>query len=545
MAEKLTMYISHTELLWMLRQVDGQRINKEKLFRKFNNHGLFSLLPYFDGIESLFDNLADKNAVTKKALRYLSAVANCEIDCHDIPSIDLSYQDLANRCLTPLIEAIKFERFSSLEKGARVCVRSDSAASCVKPGSEGFITEKLSGSSNVRFYSIAGRYGVDLFPMEIPDKDLSVIITHDLLARHESINGIARYFLNDSLLRSMRSRLDAAVFSFVSNLAIDFLVDQGFIKIADAEYISVPSRIFSILAPKLNQTYNDPNLFSSPSLSSPPSERKPHALRLELTTGCDYNRCTFCSEYAELPPVTKPFAEFKAHVDKVASAIGSEKSRIQRLFIGSGNSLGVETDLLLASLNYAGSIFAPQRISLYGRTASILEKSVDELKKLKEAGLGLLYWGLESGSDKVLNYVCKDCSRQDMIAAAKMLAAAGIEVSAMLIPGLGGLKFSEEHIAGTLELLHSIDIKYVTFLSINPADSSLYARKMASEPDNRHLTPDEVNRQIYRLLAGLKPTGLQIGMFTEEVDQVSSNSMRFNYQFTDSNKELLLRDFWN
>ncbi|PLX88022.1 MAG: hypothetical protein C0618_05290, partial [Desulfuromonas sp.] len=50
------------------------------------------------------------------------------------------------------------------------------------------------------------------------------------------------------------------------------------------------------------------------------------------------------------------------------------------------------------------------------------------------------------------------------------------------------------------------------------------------------------NVQVYRLLTGLNPTGLNIGMFTEEIDQVSSNSMSFNSQFTAANKELLLRE---
>ncbi len=213
------------------------------------------------------------------------------------------------------------------------------------------------------------------------------------------------------------------------------------------------------------------------------------------------------------------------------------------MFIGSGNSLGVDAGLLLESLNYASSVFSPQRISLYGRTASILEKSVDELKRLKEAGLYMVYWGLESGSDEVLNYVRKDCTRNDMIAASKMLVEAGIEVSAMLMPGVGGLRFSEEHVLGTLELLHNIDIRYLTLLAINPGEDSLYATNIKAEMNNRHLTPDEVNAQVYKLLEGLTPTGLQIGMFTAEVDQVSRNTRRFNYPFTAANKELLLRDF--
>ena len=539
------MFVSHDELFWMLRQIYGQRIKRETLIRKFMNHGISSLLPYYNEIASIFNNLEDKPGVVNQAFRALEARINCEIDDFGFASNEISYLELEDHLLPILIRSLNLEESSELETGARVSVRLDSDSRYVKPGSEGFITEKSKGFSRVRFYSTAGRYGVDIFSTDIPDGELQVLSVDSLSERHQDFRGVAQYFFNDSMLRAMRAAIDSSVYSFAAHLAVNFLVGEGFLKIKGDEFVGVLDRIFPVLAPTFDNTYRDQSLFSSPTLSSPPSERKAHVLRLELTTGCDYNRCTFCSEYTDMTAVTKPFDEFKEHVDRIADSIGLEKSRIQRLFIGSGNSLGVDTELLLRSLNYASSVFHPQKITLYGRTASILEKPVDDLKKLKAAGLSLIYWGLESGSDDVLNYIRKDCTRDEMIEASKMLADAGIEVSAMLMPGTGGLKFSEQHVVGTLELLHSIDVKYLTLLSINPSESSLYERNMQSEIDNRHLTPDEVNAQIYKLLEGLKPTGLQIGMFTEEIDQASSNTIRFNCQFTNANKELLLREFWN
>jgi hypothetical protein len=538
------MFVAHNELIWMLRQVDGQRVHHDKLLRKFTNHGVSSLLPHYPGIDAIFEQSDDKSGAIRNFIRALEARLNRRLDSPADCFAHSSYRDLESGLLPVLVEVLKQEKAASLETGTRVMVRLDSSASYVKPGSEGFVSEKSAASSRVKFYTIPGRYSVDSLSMEVPDEELEVLEPAALLGRHRDYRGVAQYFFNDCLLRSMRSRLDASIYAYAAQLAIEFLVDEGYVKIDGEEYVSVPDRIFSVLAPQLDQTYRNTSLFSSQSLSSPPSERKPHVLRLELTTGCDYNRCTFCSEYAEMTPVTKSFAQFREHVDQVTASIGTEKNRIQRLFIGSGNSLGVETGLLLEALHYASSIYNPQRISLYGRTASILEKSLDELKTLKEAGLCMLYWGLESGSDAVLNYVCKDCTRHDMVEAAQRLAAAEIEVSAMLMPGVGGLKLSAEHVAGTLELLHNIEISYLTLLAINPSEKSPYAKNIKAEADNRPLTADEVNAQVYQLLAGLEPTGLQIGMFTEEVDQVSSNTIRFNYQFTDSNKELLLRDFW-
>ncbi len=538
------MFVSHKDMLWMLRQLYGQRVDREELIRKFTNHGISSLLPYFNEIDSIFYRSNDKPEIVKNVVRALEARINNKIDFPYESYVDISYCDLEKNLSPIIIQSVNLEKSTILEKNTRVSVKLECDASYVQPGSEGFITEKFYNWSKVKFYSSAGRYGIDLFSTEVPDEELQLLNVDNLLDRHHDLSGIAQYFFNDSMLRAMRSSIESSVYSFAANLAVKFLVDEGFIKIARDEFMSEPNRIFAVLAPKLDKTYKDASLFSSQSLSSPPSERKPHVLRLELTTGCDYNRCTFCSEYSDFESVTKSFAEFREHVDRVVDSIGSEKSKIQRLFFGSGNSLGVDSELLLEALNYASGIFTPQRISLYGRTVSILEKSVDELKRLKEAGLSLIYWGLESGSDEFLNYICKNCTRKDMIEAAKMLVEAGIETSAMLMPGVGGSRLSEEHVTGTLELLHSIDLNYLTLLSINPCENSLYAKQMQSEPGNRPLTPDEVNVQIYKLLEGLNPSGLQIGMFTEEIDQASSNTIRFNYSFTAANKEFLLRNFW-
>jgi hypothetical protein len=536
------MYVSHNDLLWMLRQIYGQRIEQGKLIRKFSNHGIYSLFPYFDDIASIYEKSVPRKTIAQKILRATEARINLEIPCPDIYLANLSYRDLEKHFTQTIIQSLEEENHSTLEKGARVIVRLDSESSTIQPGSEGFIIEKLSGRSIVRFYSAAARRSSELFSTEIPDGKLQILTVKNLLDRHQDLYGIAQYFFNDSMLRSMRSHIDSSVNSFAAKTAVQFLIDEGYLKVEGDDFIGAAARIFSVLAPRLDAAYKDESLYSSHDLSVPPSERKPHVLRLELTTGCDYNNCTFCSEYSGMQPVTKSFSEFKVHIDRVVKAIGPEKSGVQRLFIGSGNSLGVDTELLRESLNYTRTIFSPRRISLYGRTASILEKSITDLKTLKDAGLSLVYWGLESGSDEVLRYICKDCTRDEMIEASKKLDEAGIEVSGMLMPGVGGLKFSEEHVAGTIDLLHQINLNYLTLLSINPSGNSPYAINMQAEPDNRPLSPEEINAQVYRLMEGINSAGLQIGMFTEEVDQASSNTMRFNYAVTASNKDLLLKE---
>ncbi len=539
------MFISHNDLMWILRRIYGQRYTRDTLIDKFTGHSILSLLPSYNGIDALFSLLDDKTSVVKKVLPAIKARINRPIADLAVETDNITFLELKEQLLPILIQALHSERFSTLETGARVMIKPNSTCIQAKPGSEGFITAKNQYSSTVRFYAISGRFSVDTFSADIADEDLQIISRRGLINRHQNLESAAEYLFNDAILRAMRGRLNNAVYTCVAHLAVNFLVQQGYLRPDGAEFVCVLDRIFPVMAPEFDKTYRNRELFSSRTLSSPPSERKAHVLSLELTSGCDYNRCTFCTEYANLPVATKSLPEFKLHIDQVADSIGSARSGIQRLFIGSGNTLGVATEQLLQALDYACEVFHPQKITLYGRTSAILGKSVEELTKIKEAGVTLIYWGLESGSDEVLSYTNKGCTRDQMVAAAQKLAAAGIDVSAMLIPGLGGLKFSDEHVMGSLELLHNIDIKYLTLMAINPDPASLYAKNMQFATDNRHLTADEVNAQVYNLLKGLKPTGLQIGMFTEEIDLVSSNTKRFNTEFTPANKEALLNSFWN
>ncbi len=539
------MYLSHDDLMWMLRRIYGQRYSRETLLRKFSSHSIFSLLPYYDGIEQLFDTYEEKNELLNKIYQALNIRISTTSRSFELPKNLTSYRKLVEHCLPRLIQAIASETCDSLQPGVRVMVKPDSSSSQAKPCSEGLITNLTVHTATVRLYAIAGRYSTDTFSVEIDHKDLIVVNAKRLIERHQTLKKAAEYFLNDAILRALRTRLNAEIFAFAANLAIDFLLDNGFLVPRHGELFCSLDKVFPALAPNLARTYTNPQLFSSPTLSSPPSERKAHVLALELTTGCDYNQCTFCTEYHHYDAKNKNFEEFKQHVDQVLKSIGSEKSGIQRLFIGSGNSLGVETELLLNAINYACEIFQPQKISLYGRTASILDKSLAELTLLKEAGVSLIYWGLESGSDEVLKYVNKGCKQSDMITAAAKLNKVGIDISAMLIPGIGGVRLSEQHLSGTTELLHNIDIKYLTLMAINPDPASRYTQKLEAEKDNRHMTANEVNQQVYALLSKLNPNDTQIGMFTEEIDLVGGNTRRFNTQFNRANKELLLRDFWN
>jgi len=157
----------------------------------------------------------------------------------------------------------------------------------------------------------------------------------------------------------------------------------------------------------IKELYKDRNLYSSPDMFSPPSERLPHVIRFELTKGCNWGKCTFCGGYDGVRFFKKSLHEYKEHVDEVWRRVGwrSRLARsLGRAFIGGGNALLVGTEELCKVIRYTVDQFAentgecPRRVSLYGRTKDILRHGKKGLVRLNHDAPLLIYWGIESGS---------------------------------------------------------------------------------------------------------------------------------------------------
>ena len=104
-------------------------------------------------------------------------------------------------------------------------------------------------------------------------------------------------------------------------------------------------------------------------------------------------------------------------------------------------------------------------MGIYGDARSILRKSPDELARLRELGLGIVYHGAESGDDQVLADIVKGSTAAEAVAAAARLREAGIRHSVMVMLGIGGTGRSAAHAAATAELLTAMDPPFVGALT--------------------------------------------------------------------------------
>jgi len=214
--------------------------------------------------------------------------------------------------------------------------------------------------------------------------------------------------------------------------------------------------------------FGDPvDLIYEGTVYRPPSEAT--SLILQATIGCSHNTCTYCVSYIDKEFRIKSLREMEHDIKAVLPYYrGTE-----RIFLADGDALAIPAPELLELLALLKRNFPRlERVSIYGSPGNIRRKTVEELKSLREAGLGIIYIGLESGSDAILRAVKKGSLSKDMIAAAKKVKEAGIALSAIWILGLGGKERSEEHARETARVLNAMDPEYagaLTLMVVEPA----------------------------------------------------------------------------
>jgi len=155
-----------------------------------------------------------------------------------------------------------------------------------------------------------------------------------------------------------------------------------------------------------------------------------------------------------------------SEIDPIVYYLASEWDG-KRIFLQDGDALVYPYDRLVKVLEYLNEKFPGlERIGAYATPQDILRRSVEELRRLKELKLTILYVGLESGSDEILREVKKGVTSSQMIEAAKRVKEAGITLSVTLILGLGGMEKSEEHAYKTAEVLSQMDPEYAGALTL-------------------------------------------------------------------------------
>ncbi len=199
-------------------------------------------------------------------------------------------------------------------------------------------------------------------------------------------------------------------------------------------------------------------------LFRPPSEAR--SLILQVTNGCSWNNCTFCEMYTA--PQKKFSVKPQADIESELQQVANSGYPVRRVFLADGDAMTLSfrrlKEILLAIRQYLPDV---QRISSYCLPRNLKNKSVDELAELQQLGLSLMYVGCESGDDLVLEKIAKGETYASSLDALHKIKGAGIKSSVMILNGLGGQQYTEQHAINSAKLMNETQPEFLSTLVVS------------------------------------------------------------------------------
>ncbi len=196
-------------------------------------------------------------------------------------------------------------------------------------------------------------------------------------------------------------------------------------------------------------------------LYRPPSEG--NNLIIQATLGCSFNQCSFCSMYKSKEYKARPLNDVFADIHR--AALGWPDAG--RVFLADGDALALPTpDLIKILERLAASFPKLTRVSCYATPSNLLRKKPQELSMLRQAGLSLLYFGIETGDRELLKKITKGATPKSLHEALHKAKESRIKISATVILGIGGSEHWQAHVDGTVALLNRAPVTYLSTLQL-------------------------------------------------------------------------------
>ena len=196
-------------------------------------------------------------------------------------------------------------------------------------------------------------------------------------------------------------------------------------------------------------------------LYRPPSEA--NSIIFQVTLGCSFNKCSFCNMYRTKEYSERPWEEIKSEIDIVSKSF----PQTERIFLADGDAINLSTEKLVQILDYIKEKFPNlARISCYAMPKNLLQKSPDELTLLNSKGLDMLYIGIETGNDILLKKITKGATSKSIIDACNRAKKSGFIISCMIILGIGGKKYSMDHMKETARVVSEVSPNFLAALTL-------------------------------------------------------------------------------
>lgn len=216
-------------------------------------------------------------------------------------------------------------------------------------------------------------------------------------------------------------------------------------------------------------------------------------LPLQVVQGCPWNKCSFCHFYRGRRFRIRPLDEIMNHIDRVKSFFGKSLALRRSVFLCDANAFVMPTGEMLGVLSAVHQHFPEQAgppggISTFADVPSVLEKSEEELREIRDAGLHRLYLGMESGSDKIRSLIRKQGESDELVGAVGKLKSAGFSVGLIVLLGVGGEEFEKSHVRESVSAIRKMKLGPHDILYFSPFQDFSTTDYFRS-PETAYLTP--------------------------------------------------------
>ncbi len=217
--------------------------------------------------------------------------------------------------------------------------------------------------------------------------------------------------------------------------------------------------------------------YTGPVYRPPPEANTP---LLEVTYGCSWNKCSFCTMYHAQKFGISPIEHIKEDLEELSRYYPKD---LKRIFLVNGDAFALQAKKLLAIADLIHEYFPEvECITCYASIINIKPKSDEDLEKLRRAGFNELYIGLETAYDPALDQMRKGYTQKDEYEQLERIQNAGMEYNALLMLGVAGRGKYIENAEATINLLNTFKPKIVGPLTTSiQKPAPLYDMKMNGE----------------------------------------------------------------
>ena len=234
----------------------------------------------------------------------------------------------------------------------------------------------------------------------------------------------------------------------------------------------------------------------------PPGEWRSYIV--QATIGCSHNGCTFCGMYKGKKYRVRPLQDIIGDIRETAFFF----NHFEKVFICDGDAIAMDTDDLLKIIKEIKRDFPKCRlISTYAGPKSTLQKTPEELKLLREAGLGRAYLGIETGMDSLLKSTNKGVDRAEMLEAGLRLREAGIDLWGIILIGLGGKPISMENARETAKIVNEMAPNHLSAMNYTPVEGTKLGNQ-AIRGEFQVLSAEESLMETRELISHLEVSGM-------------------------------------